>query len=641
MIAHFPDPYPGELLYSVFARFSERMCYPSLGATLLELFGKRYAVPAIELPNQLDGLISRLPQGHGYTADQLIDKHTLFPLYAAFVRREKYEKLRDNMKGDAVRTTHVIAGINACRVPSPETLRTCPICDKENIEKFGETYWHRVHQVSGVEACPFHAVFLEPSNVRRSPQEMRHSFISAEAAERSTTVMCLDHAKQRDQVLLKIAKLAAELLDVPPDPLFRTNLRDRYLATFREHGLTRLKSGLRVTAAREKLLRFCPADLLELLNCEVPTSKTYSGWLGALVHAKQQTLAPIRHLLAIAWLNKPLNAFLNAAKIDDPLRVTFPCLNCVCDWFQKNVTNSIEFRASKRISVLRIYRCPHCLHASSRTDNWARIIRVIDFGSTWSNQLRSLWSNRTVSLSEIRRKLGADPTTIRRRAAALGLPFPRVYRSGNPVLRPACVRGKVPSESERAAKKAKWVALRGRPRLKANAKTRKIHDALYGWLRKHEAGWLKVNSLRGNRQTPQTEFVNWPERDEGLASRIPDAVLKIKARANNPRRISFTRLGRELGMLATIQAKPEKFPKTLQAISEVSETREQFALRRLETAVDHFIGIRLIPNWSELTKRAGINSSLYGRFAIADSVRTALIKVEIAILNQPLESCAA
>jgi hypothetical protein len=100
-------------------------------------------------------------------------------------------------------------------------------------------------------------------------------------------------------------------------------------------------------------------------------------------------------------------------------------------------------------------------------------------------------------------------------------------------------------------------------------------------------------------------------------------------------------LGRELGMLATIQANPEKFPKTLQAISEVSETREQFALRRLANAVNYFITIPLVPNWSELTKRAGINSGLYCRSSIANSVRNALLKIETTILDQPLHSRAA
>ncbi len=40
------------------------------------------------------------------------------------------------------------------------SLKYCPVCAKEDIRQFGVTYWHRNHQVSGVEACSDHKVWL-------------------------------------------------------------------------------------------------------------------------------------------------------------------------------------------------------------------------------------------------------------------------------------------------------------------------------------------------------------------------------------------------------------------------------------------------------------------------------------------------
>jgi len=42
----------------------------------------------------------------------------------------------------------------------PLSLKYCPVCAKEDLKRYGVAYWHRNHQVSGVEACPEHKVWL-------------------------------------------------------------------------------------------------------------------------------------------------------------------------------------------------------------------------------------------------------------------------------------------------------------------------------------------------------------------------------------------------------------------------------------------------------------------------------------------------
>src|SRR5689334_7550901 len=116
MIRTFPDPYEGELLYSVLARFVDRMRYGSQGAALFELFGARHAVPAVELQNQIQTLVSALPLPGPCVADTLIQNHTLLPLYAPFLPEENLQLIIKNMKGDGVRTTQLRSGISAGRI---------------------------------------------------------------------------------------------------------------------------------------------------------------------------------------------------------------------------------------------------------------------------------------------------------------------------------------------------------------------------------------------------------------------------------------------------------------------------------------------------------------------------------------------
>jgi len=44
-------------------------------------------------------------------------------------------------------------------------LRYCPICAEADRERYGESYWHRVHQMQGVDICPYHHCRLVDSSV--------------------------------------------------------------------------------------------------------------------------------------------------------------------------------------------------------------------------------------------------------------------------------------------------------------------------------------------------------------------------------------------------------------------------------------------------------------------------------------------
>ncbi len=44
-------------------------------------------------------------------------------------------------------------------------LRYCPLCAKEDRNVYGETYWHRAHQMMGVNFCPKHGCSLMNSSI--------------------------------------------------------------------------------------------------------------------------------------------------------------------------------------------------------------------------------------------------------------------------------------------------------------------------------------------------------------------------------------------------------------------------------------------------------------------------------------------
>jgi len=212
MIAYFPPAYPDELLYSICARCFDRVGYRSKQALVQELFGTRTILACIELPSHLDTLIAALPAGHHYTADQLIDDHTLLPFYGPFLPPARLYRIRQHMRGNKGPMIHTRAGIMASRVPLPRWLRFCPLCLQEDQKEFGECYWHRIHQVPGVEVCPIHKVYLQKSTIPAQDRETRYEFVSAKRATRQMVWQSPVSVAPRHEVLLSLALDALWLL---------------------------------------------------------------------------------------------------------------------------------------------------------------------------------------------------------------------------------------------------------------------------------------------------------------------------------------------------------------------------------------------------------------------------------------------
>lgn len=184
-IAYFPELYPDELIYSVLARFYEHSGYPAYIYCAEDIFADKRVRPDIEFMNELKPeilhfLCQKMP------VEQLAGKHTMFPYYARFLPRERRNKAFQALCHMSGNYNHLLA-IPKQRNGGQRYLRYCPLCVKEDRSVYGETYWHRNHQMLGVSVCSKHNCRLMDSPVvisgKASPD-----LISAEQAEKDNTV---------------------------------------------------------------------------------------------------------------------------------------------------------------------------------------------------------------------------------------------------------------------------------------------------------------------------------------------------------------------------------------------------------------------------------------------------------------------
>ncbi len=158
MIAQFPPFYPDELLYSAFARYYVRSGHSNLRDCMKDLYPS-ICRPTVEYSNALNAEVIKILSD----IEDVIKKHTMYSNYARFVSASRRRKaLRSLVDGTTEYTTQL--GIPVNRTGNRH-LRYCPLCASKDRSLYGETYWHRSHQVYGVTVCSEHNCYLKESTV--------------------------------------------------------------------------------------------------------------------------------------------------------------------------------------------------------------------------------------------------------------------------------------------------------------------------------------------------------------------------------------------------------------------------------------------------------------------------------------------
>lgn len=172
MLQYFPTPYPDELWYSVLCRYHVRTGNPTSAATFRELFGgKDHAAVGSFLPNGfIYEIANQLPEGI-LDIEEIALNHTLFPYVFRFQPLEMKQNLLN-------RTRHgkIDFPIKQSRPYEVAELKSCPVCLREDVERYGEAYWHLSHQIPYATVCQKHKCRLI-SRQNMYKNELNNNFI--------------------------------------------------------------------------------------------------------------------------------------------------------------------------------------------------------------------------------------------------------------------------------------------------------------------------------------------------------------------------------------------------------------------------------------------------------------------------------
>ena len=557
MIPHFPDPYPGEAFFSVYARFCGRLGLNVTSRTSRFFFGRSCQVSVL-LPHSLDHVIENLPVGHSYTADQLIEENTVLPFFAPFLESTRYENAKLDMRGNGGLAIGLRLGLHK-GIGWPNRLRHCCACDAENRDRFGETFWARLHQIAGINICPVRRCFLEETSVARS---LRGSFsaISAESVCRITSPRYLDESDPEQVIQFSIARDAAWLLDV-------NRLRPGPEALSKSYLFCALNQGFacgrkfRQIDLHSAFTRRYSKELLRLLGLEFVEGKR--SWLRQVFRISAHHIQyPIRHLIITNFLGfavadffdqmpeeeakggsgvqRQITDFVDASSPGGESFGTapWPCRNPISACRGRLLIQKCTERMGPSQSrtnhrkLIGDFVCPQCGFAYSRLapqeDITKRMVWVREYGHLWIAELRKVWADPRYNIIQVASHLKVTAMVVRAQASRCGLVFP-----------------------------------------KPGQRTQRAQD------------WRLQPRRRGS--------VYWADRDADLSRRVGEAASTLFQAPGRPARVTQCAIFRLLEGSDRLCYQRDKLPATLRSISKVVESDEEFGHRLLRHLVTEHV----------------------------------------------------
>ena len=133
-------------------------------------------------------------------------------------------------------------------------------------------------------------------------------------------------------------------------------------------------------------------------------------------------------------------------------------------------------------------------------------------------------------------------------------------------------------------KKEQWLTLQQENPELSKTEIRKLAPDIYAWLYRRDRAWLNENSPKLKKPKSSVDKVDWIVRDREILDQVQSTVNKLRI-VNKPVRITVSKIGTTIGLKALLEKHLDKLPQTKAYLESVTETVEEFQIRRIEWAI--------------------------------------------------------
>ncbi|WP_404457143.1 TnsD family transposase [Oceanobacillus kapialis] len=576
MLPFFTDPYPDELIYSAIARYHFYSGNIDYKDSLEEVFESRSVIPSVEIGSHFYALSQQM--GNHYSIGNLLAKHTIYPFYAPFLAKHRQHEVMLDVQGDG-KGLYTRIGMVAGGICKKDVLYYCPQCARADIDKYGEPYIHREHQLQGIDLCAHHYLQLRKYPVEFNEQS-RIKFIRFEAKRMNFSALQEVKSPYYFDTQVKLAKMAYQLLNIDIEAFSREDVFKMYRLLLREKNLITTSNQVRQKGLFEAFQAKFSKGFLKKYESELNEENEYN-WLKVLTRNEKRHVHPLRHLFFLYFLGKDVEGLLHVKEDVGPFgKGPWPCLNKAAEHYKQLVIQPVDItRDYKSSAPIGTFECS-CGFVYARKgpdksrEEIYRIGRVKAFGDTWKAKLQDLASKEDLSIRAMAKMLGVDSKTVKK------------YLSKDGQKEKA--ESKV---SPQMLQQYRSKLLEGMQQFPNDSRTqiRELFQKEYIYLYRHDRNWLlKQLPRRCEEAHANNTIVDWSARDADYCAKIKQLHNELMA-LEKPVRITNSLIGKRLGILSNLEKHLNKLPKTKKLLGNITESVSQFQIRRCCKIIDCMI----------------------------------------------------
>ncbi len=594
MLMFFTDPYEEEIISSTFARYHFYVGNIGKRNTLKELFGEGEVGAFKFFPSRLEYLETQL-ENPKYTTEYFIYRHTLFPLYSAFLSENKHAEVIEYMKRNGNDKIYRILGITASKVEKNNRYKYCPQCVKEDIDRNGEAYFHRLHQMRGILVCEKHGCklyYYEYFNLDKSNKEFERL-----EYKNIRQLNPIYYEEKINEILINIAKSASYIIKLNYLEYNKEKISKIFRVLLEKNDYITMKGTVRQDKLISDFNNYYDEELLELLNSKIKNKKVC--WIRNIFHNKAISVHPIRNILLILFLTQNnIDQFFNDF-CDESLPFwegPWPCLNPICKLHKVKSIHKIKLVNSYRSTKLNgIFKCELCGFTyrrkgpDTKNRDIYRYDKILEYGDMWISEfIKCIQEKRTIYY--IVKKFNTYDNFVK-------------YYIEHREFKP---KYQISSEKKKDKLSEYTNDILEFMKNNSNVNRTEITKTLLkqvSWLKRNNPKWLENNFPKIESSKIQIKEIDYNNRDIEILENIKKIYEKIIV-LEKPVRITVTLIEKLLGR--QLYKYLNKLPKTNMFLQSIIETVDEFRIRRVTIYCDDLISRNEFQYKTEILSRTGI-----------------------------------
>lgn len=565
----FPIIYEDELLYSCISRYHIRSGNLTYRETLQDIFGDKNISPGIYMQSNIKHFIDNLPLRCIYSEKDLVYNNTLYLYYTAFMDELFSNKVYNSMVYTDNSHVYAECGIAARGTMSHEYLKFCPMCLNEDINNYGEAYWHKTHQVPDYLICTKHKVLLQESTVEISRYN-KYELIEANLENCIIKENNINYTSKTMEALYRLSINIEIILKNNLDKKDNIWFKENYKNYLKVLNYSSLKGVIDQSKSSEDFQKYYGKEFLDILGLNIDNNKR--NWLKKLLSYTEHSNSTIKHLLLIDFLGINLNDLFNRIYLYEPFgKGLWPCLNKEEEHYCQNVIEDLDVGYDyKTKCIVGIFSCRcgfkykirYQKHLTGNKDSQKKLYDLI-IKKDFDNIIKSL--HKEISIYD--ECLGKVDLILYEKSASIEH------------------RKKLDELKEETRKKHRKIWINQMKKYPNKNKSELVKKCVStgSWLYKFDKEWLRNNSPDRKKSIDYSKNkIDWNKKDDEILKKAEKLVKNLYEEDKDLKRVTKSKVLKICGIKDLSLKNLNKMPKTKKFLDDNIETYQDFRIRKIK-----------------------------------------------------------